>query len=72
MTFKHQFPKWFSPDIISDIRLKNTLKHRLRVSFSQHLWDQFQFFTLSLKRRIKKASTLYHTRIEDQFHTNPK
>lgn len=67
-----KYPLWFSPDIISDCKLKELLRLKLIKNPSSYYKVQYNSLRSSLKLRIKSAHKTYQSEAEDNLSKNPK
>lgn len=67
-----KYPMWFTWDIISDCKLKELYRLKLRKNLTSYYKAQYKALRNSLKSRIKSAYRNYQTEAEASLYREPK
>ncbi|PZC74482.1 hypothetical protein B5X24_HaOG207739 [Helicoverpa armigera] len=70
--FRYTYPVWYTPDIISNIKLKYALHKKYKLSKSASDYQAFSLCRAKVKSDTMVAHDRYRDRVQDHLATDPK
>nr|CAH7747916.1 unnamed protein product [Callosobruchus chinensis] len=70
--FKRRYPKWYTKDIISDIKSKHYFYKKFKKTGDLTYFDHFKLLRSSIKLKVSRAYSNYITGVQNNIRSNPK